>query len=136
MAWHPSCVSLRETSQNGSKSLESAANIVRSGECIRSLQHRGILIRVIHESGALQVVRTDIDPGGAFDNFELGDSPAYHLVLDGNPVFRASNRLDHLMPGDSIVFSDARPYTVSNNAPSRSVILTVLFRDSNRDARS
>jgi hypothetical protein len=116
--------------------LDSVANIVRSGECVRSLQHRGILFRVIHESDALKIVRTDIDPGSAFDNLELGDSPAYHLVLDGNLVFHAANGLDHLMSGDSIVFSDERPYTVSNNAPSRSVILTVLFRGPNRDARS
>ena len=116
--------------------MDSAANIVRSGECIRSLQHRGVLIRVIHESDALQIVRTDIDPGSAVDNLELGDSPAYHLILDGNPAFLASNRLEHLMPGDSIVFTDERLYTVSNDAPSRSVILTVLFRDPNKGAQS
>lgn len=136
MVWHQSCSTVLQTQQIGSRQLYSVANIVRSGECVRSLQHRGVLIRVIHESDALQIVRTDIDPGSAFDNLELGDLPAYHLVLDGNPVFHASNRLDHLMPGDSIVFSDERPYTVSNNAPSRSVILTVLFRGPNRDARS
>lgn len=103
---------------------------------MRSLQHRGVLVRVIHEDDALQILRTDIEPGSALDNIDLGDSPAYHLVLDGNPVFRVSNRLDDLMPGDSIVFSDERPYTVTNNAPSRSVILTVLFRGPDRDART
>lgn len=116
--------------------MDSVTNIIRSGECVRSLQHRGVLICVIHERDALQVVRTDIDPGSACDNLQFGDLPAYHLVLDGNPVFRASDRLDRLMPGDSIIFSDERPYTVSNNAPSRSVILTVLFRGPNRGARS
>ena len=116
--------------------MHGGANILRSEECIRSLQHRGVLIRVIHECDTLQILRTDIDPGSTVDNIELADSPAYHLVLDGNPVFHASNRSDDLMPGDSIVFSDDRPYTVSNSAPSRSVILTVLFRDpQKKDAR-
>jgi hypothetical protein len=118
----------------GSTLLDTGAKILRSGGCLRSRQYRGVFIRVIHECDALQILRTEIGPGSTFDNLEMGDSPAYHFVVDGSPVFRASNQSAALMPGDSIVFNDEKPYTISNLAPSRSVILTVLFKTSEMEA--
>ncbi len=73
-------------------------------------------------------MRTELETGASFDNAELGNSLAYHFVLDGNPVFQGSSQTADLMPGDSIVFSDEKPYAIANSAPLRSVILSVLFK--------
>ncbi len=106
--------------------MEGRPKITRSGECVRSLQYRGVLIRVVHDGSALQILRTEVEPGSAFDRHALGGSPACHYVIEGNPVFESAGQSADLMPGDSIFFDSARPYRVCNRAPSRSVILTVL----------
>ena len=33
------------------------------------------------------------------------------------------------MPGDSIVFNDEKPYSILNGAHSRSVLLSILFKN-------
>ncbi len=83
---------------------------------------------MIYECDALEILRTEMAAGSAFDSLEFGDFSAVHVVIDGTPVFRASNRSADLMPGDSIIFSDEEPYTILNGAPSRSVILSILFK--------
>ncbi len=81
---------------------------------------------MVHEGSALQVLRTEVEPGSAFDLNALGSSPACHYVIEGNPVFESPGRSADLVPGDSIFFDHTRPYRVCNRAPSRSVILTVM----------
>ena len=110
--------------------LDNEVKILRSEECVQSRQHRGVFIRVIHECDAFEVLRTEMEPGSAFDNVELGDCRAYHFVLDGSPVFRADQQSTDLMPGDSIMFNHPTPYTISNCAPSRSIVLSILFKTS------
>lgn len=108
--------------------MDNGHQIVRREQSARSRQHRGVLTQVIYERDALEVLRTEIDAGSAFESLEFGDFSAVHYVIDGTPVFRGSNRCAALMPGDSIVFSDESRYTILNSAPLRSVILSVLFR--------
>lgn len=83
---------------------------------------------MIYECDALEVLRTEMDAGSAFDSPEFGDFSAVHFVINGTPVFRTSTRSADLMPGDSIIFSDETRYTILNGAPSRSVILSILFK--------
>ena len=85
---------------------------------------------MIHECDALEILRTEMDAGSVIDSQEFGDFSAVHLVIDGTAVFRASSRTADLMPGDSIVFNDERPYTMLNGAPSRSVVLSILWKTS------
>lgn len=108
--------------------MDSSLNIVRRAQSVRSRQHRGVLTEVIYECDALEMLRTEMDAGSACDSREFGDVSAIHFVIDGTPVFRASNRSADLMPGDSIIFDCERPYTIINGASSRSVILSVLFK--------
>lgn len=103
--------------------------IVRREQSARSRQHRGVLTRVIYECDSLEILRTEMDEGSAFDSLEFGDFSAVHFVIDGTPVFRASNRSADLMPGDSIVFNDEKPYSILNGAHSRSVLLSILFKN-------
>ncbi len=108
---------------------DSELKIVRREQSARSRQHRGVLTRVIYECDALEILRTEMDEGSAFDSLEFGDFSAVHFVIDGTPVFRASNRSADLMPGDSIVFNDEKPYSILNGAHSRSVLLSILFKN-------
>jgi len=89
-----------------------------------------VLTQVIHECDALEILRTEMDAGSVVDSLEFGDFFAVHLVIDGTAVFRASSRTADLMPGDSIVFDDEQPYTILNGAPSRSVVLSILWKTS------
>lgn len=83
---------------------------------------------MIYECDALEVLRMEMDAGSAFDSQEFGDLSAVHFVIEGTPLFRAASRFADLMPGDSIVFNDESPHTIVNGAPSRSVILSILFK--------
>jgi hypothetical protein len=102
--------------------------VLRSEQCVRSRQYRGVIIRVIHEGPSIEVLRTEMEAGTALDHIEFGDFRALHFVEDGSAVFRCREQAADLMPGDSIAFGEATPYTISNRAPSRSVILSMLFK--------
>lgn len=108
--------------------MEQALQVVRREQSARSRQHRGVLTQVIFETEMLEIRRTELGTGTACDSREFGDFSAVHFVIDGNPEFRSANHSAELVPGDSIVFSDESTYTIANSAPSRSVILSVLFR--------
>ena len=107
---------------------DSDYKIVRREQCARSHEHRGLLSRVICEFDVLEVLHTEVEPGSSCDSQEFGGCSAVHVVIDGTPAFRTSHRSAELMPGDSIVFANDGPYTISNGAPTRSVILSVLFK--------
>ena len=102
--------------------------IVRSDECARSRQHRGVFTRVIHECAELQILRTEMEALSSCEHADLGHTPAYHFVVEGNPVFQAPSKSAQLMPGDSIILSCNKPCAVVNSSTSRSVILSVLFK--------
>jgi len=108
--------------------MDTTLKIISREQSARSRQHRGILTQVICEFETLEILRTEMESGSACDSQEFGDFAAVHVIVDGTPVFRTSNRSADLMPGDSIVFSNDGPYTISNRAPARAVILSVLFK--------
>ena len=110
--------------------------IVRREQSARSRQHRGVLSQVIYESDALEIRRTEMETGSTCECQDFGDFSAVHFVIDGNPGFRSGNQSADLVSGDSIVFSEETPYTITNGAPSRSVILSVLFRALNTEVRA
>ena len=108
--------------------MDSGLKIVRREQSARSRQHRGVLTEVIYERDALEILRTEMETGSTCDSLKFGDFCAVHFVVGGTPVFRTSNQSADLMPGDSIIFDDEKPYTILNGAPSRSVIVSVLFK--------
>jgi len=107
---------------------DSGFNIVRRAQSARSRQHRGVLTEVIYECAALEIRRTEMETGSTCGSLEFGDLSAVHFVIGGTPVFRTPHQSADLMTGDSIIFTDERPYTILNGAPSRSVILSILFK--------
>lgn len=108
--------------------MDSGLKIVRREQSARSRQHRGVLCEVIYERDALEILRTELETGSACDSLEFGDFSAVHYVIGGTPAFRTAEQFTNLMPGDSIIFNDQKPYTILNGAPSRSVILSILFK--------
>ncbi len=102
--------------------------ILRREESLRSRQYRGVFVRVIYECGSLEILRTEMDPGSALDDHEIGIFPVIHFVIEGSPVFVVANRSGDLMPGDSIALRADENYQISNPASSRSVILSILAK--------
>jgi mannose-6-phosphate isomerase-like protein (cupin superfamily) len=107
--------------------------IFRREESLRSQQYRGVLVRVVHEGDSLEILRTEMEPGSALDDHEIGIFPVIHFIIDGSPIFVVANQSGDLMPGDSIVLRSDEKYRISNPASSRSVILSILFKDSERE---
>ncbi len=116
--------------------LDSGLKIVRREQSARSRQHRGVLTEVIYECDALEILHTEMETGSTCDSLEFGDFCAVHFVIGGTPEFRTADQSADLMPGDSIIFNDERPYTILNDAPSRTVILSVLFKSSATELRA
>lgn len=108
--------------------MDSSLKIVRREQSARSRQHRGVLTEVIYECDALEILRTEMETGSTCDSPDFGDFSAVHFVIGGTPEFRTPDEAADLMPGDSIIFNDQIPYTILNGAPSRSVILSILFK--------
>ncbi len=108
--------------------MDSGLKIVRREQSARSRQHRGVLTEVIYECDVLEILRTEMETGSTCDSLEFGDSSTVHFVIGGTPAFRMPHQSADLMPGDSIIFNAERPYTILNDAPSRAVILSVLYK--------
>lgn len=113
--------------------LGNTLTIVRRGQSAQSRQHRGVLTQVIFERSALEILRTEMEAGSAVDSQVFGDFSAVHYVVEGTPVFRSTTGSADLVPGDSVVFGNQRPYTIVNCAPSRLLILSVLFKTLNKE---
>lgn len=107
--------------------------ILRREESLRSQQYRGVLVRVVYERDCLEILRTEMEPGSVLDDCEIGIFPVIHIVIDGSPVFVVANQCGDLMPGDSIALRSDEKYRISNPASSRSVILSIIFKDSEQE---
>jgi len=107
---------------------DSGLKIVRREQSARSRQHRGVLTEVIYECASLEIRRTEMETGSTCDSLDLGEFSAVHFVIGGTPVFRTPHQSADLMPGDSIIFTDGKPYTILSGAQLRSVILSILFK--------
>ncbi len=107
--------------------------ILRREESLRSRQYRGVFVRVIYEWPSLEILRTEMDPGSALDDHEIGIFPVIHFVIEGSPIFVVANRSGDLMPGDSVALRADEKYQISNPASSRSVILSILVKGSEQE---
>ncbi len=108
--------------------MDSGFKVINREQSARSRQHRGVLTQVICEFESLEVLRIEMESGSICDSQEFGDFAVVHVVIDGTPAFSTAERSADLMPGDSIVFSINALYAITNRAPARAVILSVLFK--------
>jgi mannose-6-phosphate isomerase-like protein (cupin superfamily) len=103
--------------------------VVRREESLRSRQYRGVLVRVIYEGDSFEILRTEMESRSVFEYHEIGIFPAVHFIVEGSPGFLIGGQSGDLMPGDSIHVPADEKYRISNSASSRSVILSILFKD-------
>ena len=106
----------------------SRTRILRREDSLKSRQYRGICLRVLYECDGLEIVRSEMEPGGVLEGAELADCNGLHFVIAGSPVFRVADQTTDLMPGDSIAIEKGQGCTVSNPASSPSSILSFLFK--------
>ena len=104
--------------------------ILRREQSLRSLQYRGVFVRVIYEWDSIEILRTEMEPGSVVEDREIGNFPVIHFVIEGSPIFLVANQSADLIPGDSIALRADENYRISNPAASRSIILTVLIKES------
>lgn len=116
--------------------LDSGPKVVRRGQSPQSRHHRGVLTETIYECAALEIRRTEMETASSCDSLELGDFSAVHYVISGNPVFWTPLQSVNLMPGDSVIFTDEGQYTILNDAPPHSVILSILFKTIVKEIRA
>jgi mannose-6-phosphate isomerase-like protein (cupin superfamily) len=117
-------------SQRKKISAERKLKTLRREESLRSRQYRGVCVRVLYERDSWEILRTEMDPGSALDDREIGIFPAIHFVIEGSPVFQVANQTHDLMPGDSIGLEEREQYKISNPTSSRSSFLSFLFKNS------
>ena len=104
--------------------------VLRREESLRSRQYRGVFVRVIYEWDSIEILRTEMEPGSVVEDREIGNFPVIHFVIEGSPIFLVANQSADLIPGDSIALRADENYRISNPASSRSIILTVLIKES------
>lgn len=107
--------------------------ILRREQSLRSRQYRGVCVGVIYEWNSLEILRTEMEPGSALVDRELGVFPVIHFVIEGSPVFVMGDQSGDLIPGDSIALRADESYRISNPASSRSIILSILDKSSEQE---
>ena len=100
--------------------------IVKHEESLRSVQHRGVRMRVLYEDERLEIVNSEMEPHSSLEFDYSVDFSAFHLVLEGSPLLEGKDRIEALLPGDSVYLPDGTGHRISNPASSRSVIWTLL----------
>lgn len=108
----------------------SRPQILRREDSLTSRQYGGICVRVLYECAALEILRTEMEPGAVLDDADITKRAGLHFVIGGSPVFRVASQSSDLMPGDSIALHDGQHCTVSNPTSSCSSILSFLFKNS------
>ena len=106
----------------------SRARILRREDSLKSLQYRGVCVRVLYECEGMQIVRTEMEPGSILDDADITHLNGVHFVIGGSPVFHVAKQSSDLMPGDSIALQDGQRCTVSNPTSARASVLSFLFK--------
>jgi mannose-6-phosphate isomerase-like protein (cupin superfamily) len=104
--------------------------IVKRDDSLRSVQQKGVRMRVLYENRCLEVSATEIDPENSVGSHDLWDFTAIHFVTEGAVILHDSDFSMVLLPGDSISLQEGKEYRVSNPFSSRSVIWSLLVKKS------
>jgi len=96
------------------------------GLAFRSIRHPGATVAVFCGREGVEVATVEIDPGATVREPYLWSARSWHLLLEGQASFEQGTERCDLLRGESLFLSDA-PYSLSNPAPERARLLTVLF---------
>ncbi|HYB89869.1 MAG TPA: hypothetical protein VEC38_02365 [Candidatus Binataceae bacterium] len=108
-----------------------ASHPLNPGLAFRSIRHRGATVAVFCGREGVEVATVEIEPGATVREPYLWSARSWHLLLEGQAsVEQGAERCD-LLRGESLFLDDA-PYSLSNPAPQRARLLTVLFHTDER----
>lgn len=109
-----------------------AIRIVRREQSLRSIRQKGLHTRLLYENEWLEVLCTEMETRSFLEQGNLWSFPAVLLVIEGSPVVQNRDYVAMLLPGDSVFLEGSAGYRISNPAPSRSVIWTLLLKKEER----
>ncbi len=108
----------------------SALKVVRRDESLKSIQQKGIHMRLLYENEWLEILATEVEPENSVTSSELCDSAAVHFVMEGGLLFHDLDSSILLLSGDSITLREGEHYRIFNPTSSRSTIWSLLLKRS------
>jgi len=108
-----------------------ASQQLNRGLAFRSIRHPGSTVAVFCGREGVEVATVEIEPGATVRDPYLWSARSWHLLLEGQASVEQGGEECDLLRGESLFLSD-EPYTLSNPAPTRARLLTVLFHTDER----
>ncbi len=105
-----------------------ALRIVRRDESLKSIEQKGIHMRLLYENDWLEILTTEVEPENSVRSSELCESAAVHFVVEGGLLFHDLDSSILLLSGDSIALREGEHYRIFNPTSSRSTIWSLLFK--------
>ncbi len=110
-----------------------ALRVVRRDESLKSVQQKGIHMRLLYENDWLEILTTEVEPENSVRSSELSESAAVHFVVAGGLLFHDLDSSILLLSGDSIALREGEHYRIFNPTSSRSTIWSLLFKRSEQE---
>jgi mannose-6-phosphate isomerase-like protein (cupin superfamily) len=102
---------------------------------LRSIEHRGARVSVHYRRDDLEVMTIEIGPNGVLDDAALRGRSAWHLVVEGEAVFRQDGHRREVLREQSIAVSGPSPYTITNPSHERLRIVSVVLTEDEDETR-
>ena len=93
---------------------------------LRSIEHPGGKVGVHYRAGDLEVVVVEVDGGQTLTDSTLWGRSSWHLVLQGQALFRAGSARWELLPEESLSLDSGTPYSITNPTPERLRVLSLV----------
>ena len=100
------------------------------GEMLMSVEHTGGRVSTHYRHGGLEVMVVEVRGGESLVDSMLWAGSSWHLVLDGQALFRSGERSWDLLPQESLHLDAAQPYAIVNPSPGRLRLLSIIAGDS------
>ncbi len=102
--------------------------LVRRGESLRSIQHKGVRIRTLYENEWVEISTTELEPENSIGGSDLWGFAAIHFVVQGSLLLHGLSRSILLLAGDSVSLPGGKEYRISNPALSPCVIWSLRLK--------
>lgn len=93
---------------------------------LRSIEHPGGKVSVHYRTGDLEVALVEVDGGRTLIDSTLWGSCSWHLVLQGQALFRMGDARWELLPEESLSLEGGMPFLIENESPERLRLLSVV----------
>ena len=93
---------------------------------LRSIEHPGGKVGVYYRTGDLEVAMVEVEGGRTLFDSTLWGRSSWHLVLQGQALFRAGDARWELLPGEALSLENGTPYSITNRCPERLRLVSVV----------